>query len=183
MRLWRKDLYQQNGDHLELNDYVTWYATRDGEHQYIGFLNDNCPEENSYIEVSGDLANANLLLPNLSEREWPSTWLSPQSILDWEEILSDLKLSIIGKPIKGWNWKPNMKYIKDMTEPELRDLMNIIAIQIVNATVGVEKPKFALLLFNDPALAQYVCNCNRQDVIKAMRECADRLERNEDLPR
>jgi hypothetical protein len=47
----------------------------------------------------------------------------------------------------------------------------------------VEKPQFCLLLFNDPKIAQYVCNCRREDVILAMRECAERLENKQDVTR
>ena len=74
---------------------------------------------------------------------------------------------------------------QDMTEPELRVLMSDLARVVVLAcdVKGVERPHFALLVFNDPRIAQYVCNCERADVIKAMRECADRLEANQDLPR
>jgi hypothetical protein len=77
------------------------------------------------------------------------------------------------------------KLLRDMTEPELAELMQALGNQItaVCAILEIEKPSFALLLFNDPAIAQYLANCKRADVIKAMRECADRLERNEDLPR
>jgi hypothetical protein len=68
-----------------------------------------------------------------------------------------------------------------MTEPELRDLMNEMGRRIVTAATNrdVEKPQFVLLLFNDPAVAQYMANCVREDVIKALRETADRLEQNQ----
>lgn len=74
-----------------------------------------------------------------------------------------------------------MKKLEDMTEPELRELCNLAANSIVAAAeyLKVEKPHFVLLLFNDPAVAQYVCNCERADVIKAMQECANRLENRE----
>lgn len=78
-----------------------------------------------------------------------------------------------------------MKRLEDMTEPELHDMCSCcgMAIEIVAAKFGVERPQFALLLFNDSELSQYVRNCRREDVIKAMRECADRLERNHDVTR
>ena len=78
-----------------------------------------------------------------------------------------------------------MALIKDMTEPELCGLLNRVGHQVKNACVdqGVEKPLFVVLLFNDPQITQYVANCVRADVIRAMRECADRLERNEDVRR
>jgi hypothetical protein len=78
-----------------------------------------------------------------------------------------------------------MKRLEDMTEPELRHLLDAIGkrIEQVATSRGVDRPHFALLLFNDPRVAQYVCNCERADVIKAMRECADRLEGRQDVVR
>lgn len=78
-----------------------------------------------------------------------------------------------------------MKRLIDMTEPELRQLLDLMATALMEAAnvSEVEKPHFTLLLWNDPAVAQYVCNCDRSDVIKALRESADRLERNMDVPR
>ena len=75
--------------------------------------------------------------------------------------------------------------LETMTEPELRELCNALAKQIeaVCAVLEVERPHFALLLFNDPKIAQYVCNCQRADVIKAMRETAERLEKKQDVQR
>lgn len=73
----------------------------------------------------------------------------------------------------------------DMTEPQLRDLMDGVGSSIEYAAKGrgIAKPLFVALLFNDPAVAQYVSNCNRADMVKALREAADRVERGEDLPR
>ncbi len=78
-----------------------------------------------------------------------------------------------------------MKKLADLTEPELQNLMRCLAISIdiVTAELGVEKAHFALLLFNDPKVAQYVCNCVRSDMVAAFREAADRLENREDVPR
>lgn len=42
---------------------------------------------------------------------------------------------------------------------------------------------FAILVFDDPKVAQYVSNAQRADIIKALREGADRLEGGEDIPR
>jgi hypothetical protein len=78
-----------------------------------------------------------------------------------------------------------MKRLEDMTEPELRHLMNTLGWRLEDGCtiLGVEKPRFVLVLFNDPHIAQYAANCERSDIIKAMRETADRLERNEDVTR
>jgi len=72
-----------------------------------------------------------------------------------------------------------------MTEPELASLMRAMADGVEQAArdQGVEKPLFALLVFNDPAIAQYIANCQRVDVIKAMEECAARLRAKQDVPR
>lgn len=78
-----------------------------------------------------------------------------------------------------------MKKLEDSTEPELRDLMNAVCrgIEGAAAAQGYERPHFVVVLFNDPKVAQYAANCRRADVIKSMRETADRLEGKEDVPR
>ena len=78
-----------------------------------------------------------------------------------------------------------MLKLENMTEPELGIVMKAVAmcIETVFNQMGIEKPMFAALVFNDPKVTQYICNCHRQDVIKAMRECADRLEGRETLER
>jgi hypothetical protein len=78
-----------------------------------------------------------------------------------------------------------MKRLQDLTEPELRSLMNTLARKI-EATADechVERPLFALILFNDPKIGQYIGNCQRADMVAALRETADRLERRLDVPR
>lgn len=81
--------------------------------------------------------------------------------------------------------KARVAKIEDLTEPELAELMQLLANQVKGTCVArkVEPPLFALLLFNDPKVAQYIANCEREDVIQAMRECADRLELKQDVPR
>ena len=78
-----------------------------------------------------------------------------------------------------------MKKLEDMTEPELKELMATMArgIEFIASHCEVEKPLFALLLFNDPKVAQYVGNCRREDMILAFREAADRLEQRQDVTR
>ena len=78
-----------------------------------------------------------------------------------------------------------MKRLTDMTEPELQELLDLMATAVMEAAnvSHVERPHFTLLVWNDPAVAQYVCNCERADVIKALREAADRLESRSDVPR
>lgn len=78
-----------------------------------------------------------------------------------------------------------MKRLEDMTEPELAELLTLSAKAIEKEwrLYGVQKPHFCLVVFNDPALGQYISNCQRDSMIKAMRETADRLERRQDVPR
>lgn len=76
-----------------------------------------------------------------------------------------------------------MKKLEYMTEPELKKFMNYLAggIEFMASEMGIEKPLFALIVFNDPAIGQYVANCNREDIIKALRETANRLESEQDV--
>ncbi len=79
-----------------------------------------------------------------------------------------------------------MKAMKDMTEPELRDLMNAVA-RAVNRELPApwagHRSQFVVLVFDDPAVAQYISSCDRSTMVEALRECADRLESREDIPR
>lgn len=78
-----------------------------------------------------------------------------------------------------------MRSLEDLTEPEMVEYTNTVchAIEFAAEHHGVEKPLFAVLLFNDPKFVNYAANCRREDVIKAMRECANRLEQREDFRR
>lgn len=83
------------------------------------------------------------------------------------------------------NWQA--KTLKEMTEPELREYFGNLATMLTfYLPPGPSKHNtalFALLVFDESLIAQYVSNADRQDIIKALRACADRLERNEDIPR
>jgi hypothetical protein len=78
-----------------------------------------------------------------------------------------------------------MKLLEDMNEPELTKLMQLAAKSLEDSfrVSGAEKPHFVLVVFNDPKIAQYISNCRRSDIIQAMRETADRLERKQDVTR
>jgi hypothetical protein len=78
-----------------------------------------------------------------------------------------------------------MKKLEHLTEPELSGLLKSMAkkIEDVAQSRGLERPLFALVLFNDPKVGQYIGNCERADIIKALRETANRLERRQDIPR
>lgn len=43
---------------------------------------------------------------------------------------------------------------------------------------------FTLLVFDhkNPGMSNYVSNCDRVSMIKALRETADRIEKNQDIP-
>jgi len=74
--------------------------------------------------------------------------------------------------------------LDDMTEPQLRELMNTLARGMTSILRHVDgPPKFSILVFNDPTLVQYVSSCRREDMIRALREAADRLERKEEVSR
>jgi hypothetical protein len=80
-----------------------------------------------------------------------------------------------------------MRALRDMTEPELKTYMRMLA----EATESIMpagpsasgRSLFVILVFDDPGLAQYVSNCDRENMVQALRECADRLESREDIPR
>ncbi len=78
-----------------------------------------------------------------------------------------------------------MTKLENLTEPQLHKLMRLCSTSIEGAfkVSYIEKPLFALIIFNDPAIGQYISNCERADMIKALRETADRLEKNQDIPR
>jgi len=75
------------------------------------------------------------------------------------------------------------KHLDDMTEPELRDLttrcLNAVKDRLPTDT------GFVLLFFpfGGPGVSQYGSNCNRSDMITALREAANRLERRQDVTR
>lgn len=71
--------------------------------------------------------------------------------------------------------------LKNRTEPELARLMKAIA-DSVKAQLPPET-LFAVIVFDDPGLGQYISNARRPEMIEALRETADRLEAGEDIPR
>lgn len=76
-----------------------------------------------------------------------------------------------------------MKRIEDMTEPELRTLTTAILDDVGDALPPWTA--FAVLFWpiGNHGVAQYGSNCQRSDMIRALRETADRLERRQDVPR
>lgn len=78
-----------------------------------------------------------------------------------------------------------MNRLEDMDERALSTAMTAAAVAVERTFTqhGVEKPLFCLVVFSDPRVAQYISNCQRTDMISAMRETADRIERNQDVRR
>jgi len=78
-----------------------------------------------------------------------------------------------------------MKLLEYCNEVELNHLMNDLARRLEDgcAINGIEKPMFALVLFNDPKMGQYCSNCNREQVIGALQELTERLVKKQDFPR
>lgn len=69
-----------------------------------------------------------------------------------------------------------MKTDKQIGGEQMRNLANLIQPQING--LG-----FALLVFpfNEPGMSNYISNAERKDMIKALREAADRFEKNQDF--
>ena len=78
-----------------------------------------------------------------------------------------------------------MKKIEFMTEVELENYMRILAksMEATTTMLDIEKPLFVLLIFNDPKVAQYISNCQREDTVAALRETANRLEKKQTVER
>lgn len=76
--------------------------------------------------------------------------------------------------------------LADMTEPELRLLLNQTAWRVKDSLPA--GAMFVVLVFeqftlDDGGVTQYVGNCDRSTMAKALRETADRFDRREDIPR
>lgn len=80
-----------------------------------------------------------------------------------------------------------MKSMRDMTEPELADYFNHLAAMVESVLPAGSSHSghalFVLLVFDDPKITQYVSNCDRANIVQALRECADRLEYKEIIQR
>jgi hypothetical protein len=76
-----------------------------------------------------------------------------------------------------------MKQLEDMNEVELRELTTAILRDIEAALPPMTAFTVLFWPFGTHGIAQYGSNCHRGDMIKALRETADRLERREDVSR
>lgn len=77
--------------------------------------------------------------------------------------------------------------IEDMTEPQLKRYFRDLALTIEGELPPGPSRKgrclFVLLVCDESSIGQYVSNAARPEIIKLLRETADRLEKREDLPR
>ena len=82
-----------------------------------------------------------------------------------------------------------MRLLRDMTEPELRgyfrDLASLVESVLPPGPSKQGRCLFALIVADstEPGVGQYVSNVERADMIRLLRETADRLEGREDIPR
>lgn len=76
-----------------------------------------------------------------------------------------------------------MKKLEDMAEPELRTMTSGILDAIKSRLP--DEVGFAVLFWpiGTHGIAQYGANCKRADMIQALRETADRLEKRQDITR
>jgi hypothetical protein len=76
-----------------------------------------------------------------------------------------------------------MKPLEDMTEPELREL-TVAVLDAVKARLP-DDVCFTVLFwpFGQPGIGQYASNAMRPEMIAALREVADRLQRRQDVTR
>lgn len=80
-----------------------------------------------------------------------------------------------------------MRLLKDMTEPELnwyfREMAAMIEGVLPPGPSARDTCLFAMLVMDESNIAQYVSNVQRADMIKMLRETADRLEKRQDVTR
>ena len=76
-----------------------------------------------------------------------------------------------------------MKSLDDMTEPELRAVMNNAACAVARQLPDGTGFLVLAAPFGPGGVAQYVGNGQRSDFIRWLRETADRLDARDDVPR
>ena len=67
----------------------------------------------------------------------------------------------------------------------IEDLMRLLGSAVEHTLKdNVGNKGFALLVFefHEPGIANYISNAKREDMIKSLRETADRLEKKQDIP-
>jgi hypothetical protein len=76
-----------------------------------------------------------------------------------------------------------VKRLEDMTEPELGELTTGLLDAIKERLPPDTSFTVLFWPFGEHGIAQYGSNSKRADMIRALRETADRLERRQDVPR
>lgn len=76
----------------------------------------------------------------------------------------------------------DMKSLDDMTEPELRDMFNRVG-RRVKSELPPETGFVVLAAPFGQGIAQYVSNVHHKDAAKWMRECLQRWESGDYVPR
>lgn len=74
-----------------------------------------------------------------------------------------------------------MKPLRDMTEGELRILFDDVSREIRRRLP--RRTLFVLIAFDSDGIAQYVSNADRRQMIQALRDSAELLQRREDVSR
>jgi hypothetical protein len=72
--------------------------------------------------------------------------------------------------------------MQDMTEPELRNHLNV-QLSFIKACETPDVLGSMLIIFQDDNITQYGATSKLQNVPQALRELADRLERNQTVKR
>jgi hypothetical protein len=71
--------------------------------------------------------------------------------------------------------------LEEMNPEQIKGLMKLLSHNMEDTikALGIERVLFVLLLFcpGEDGLTNYISNCNREDIIKALRDAADHLER------
>ena len=78
-----------------------------------------------------------------------------------------------------------MRRLEELSHDELAQVMQLLASSFERfvKVLGIERMGFAILMWNHPRVVQYVSNCKRSEIVPALRELADKLERREDVER
>lgn len=75
-----------------------------------------------------------------------------------------------------------MRLLKDMTEPELEQYINLL-MSATQCVVPTDVQGFMVVLFCDDGITQYGSSITRETAVPALRELADRLEKRDGIER
>ena len=77
---------------------------------------------------------------------------------------------------------PNFQLMKDMTEPELREHMNLMC-RAVTSLQAPDALGMMLVVFQDNGIVQYGSSIEPETAPQALRELAERIERRQTVTR